>query len=147
MPRRPTAEREEEARSSTQQFSSAVSRTSDVWVESQARMFEQFDEISRRWLERRREALDATRQSFEEMKNTANVAELMRIRQDWVLGSMQRLAADMAELGTAAFNLAQATATHFSRAAEGTAGDLQRAGQEMMSAAGAKPNISAVERD
>jgi hypothetical protein len=77
--------------------------------------------------DRPREALDATRQSFEEMRSTDNVGELKRIQHDWVTGSLQRLAADMAELGTAAFNLAQTAATQVNRPAGGTAHHLERA--------------------
>jgi hypothetical protein len=95
-------------------------------VESQARIFDHFDEVARRWLDRRRGALDATRQSLEEMRGTDNVSELMRIQQEWVIGSMQRFGADMAELGTAAFNLAQTAASQVNRAAEGSRRDLER---------------------
>jgi Phasin protein len=133
----------EAAERSVRQLSSVASETPGLWVESQARVFEHFDEVARRWLDRRREALDATRRSFEEMRGTDNVGDLMRVQQEWVFGSLQRLAADVSELGTAAFNLAQATATQVGRAAERTAGDVERAGQEMMS--GSKPSISAVE--
>jgi hypothetical protein len=77
------------------------------------------------------------------MRGTDNVGDLMRVQQEWVFGSLQRLAADVSELGTTAFNLAQATATQLGKTAERTAGDVERAGQEMMS--GSKPSISAVE--
>ncbi len=144
MARRRSVEHEAAERSA-RQFSSIASGTSDLWVESQARIFDHFDEVARRWLDRRREALDATRESFEEMKSTDNVGELMRIQQDWVIGSLQRLAADMSEIGTAAFNLAQTAATQLGKAAERSTGDLERAGHEMMSAAGSKPYTSADE--
>jgi Phasin protein len=144
MARRRSAEHEA-AEQTERQFSSVASGTSGLWVESQARIFEHFDEVARRWLDRRREGLDATRQSLEEMRSTDNVGELMRIQQEWVFGSLQRLAADMSELSTAAFNLAQAAATEMGKTVERTAGDVERTGHEMMSAAGSKPNISTVE--
>jgi hypothetical protein len=144
MPRRRSTEHEAEDRSA-QQFSSVASGTSGLWLDNQARMFEHFDEVARRWLDRRREALDATRQSFEEMRSTDDVSELMRIQQGWVIGSLQRLAADMAELGTAAFNLAQTAAIQAGRTAERSAGDLERAGHDMLRVAGSKPNINAVD--
>jgi hypothetical protein len=145
MARRRSTEHEAPERSA-RQFSSVASGTSDLWLESQARMFDHFDEVARRWLDRRREALDATRQSLEEMRSTDNVGELMRIQHDWVIGSLQRLAADMAELGTAAFNLAQTAATQVGKTGERTAGDMERAGHEMMSVAGSTPNVSAVDK-
>jgi Phasin protein len=142
MARRRSTEHEAAERSA-RQFSSVASGTSEFWVESQARVFEHFDEVARRWLDHRREALDATRRSFEEMRGTDNVGELMRVQQEWVFGSLQRLAADMSELSAAAFNVAQAAATQMGKTAERTAGGMERAGYEMMSAAGSKPNNSA----
>jgi hypothetical protein len=138
MARRRSTEHEAAERS-TQQFSSVASGASGLWVESQARIFDHFDEVARRWLDRRREALDATRRSFEEMRGTDNVGELMRVQQEWAFGLLQRLAAEMSELSTAAFNLAQVAATQVNRTAEENARDLERAGHEMMSAAGSKP--------
>jgi hypothetical protein len=142
MARRRSTEHEAAERSA-RQFSAPAA--SDLWVESQARIFEQFDEVARRWLDRRREALDATRQSLEEMRSTDNVGELMRVQQQWVFGSLQRLAADMSELGTAAFTLTQAAASQVSKTVERTGGDAERTGHEMMSVAGSKPSFSAVE--
>jgi hypothetical protein len=138
MARRRSTEHEAAERS-PQQFFTVASATSEFWVESQARVFDHFDEVARRWLDRRREALDATRRSFEEMRGTDNVGELMRVQQEWAFGLLQRLAAEMSELSTAAFNLAQVAATQVNRTAEGTARDLERASHEMMSAAGSKP--------
>ena len=142
MARKQSTEREALERSA-RQLSSVASESSGIWLESQARMFDHLDEVARRWLDRRREALDATRRSFEEMRSTDNIGELMRVQQEWVLGSLQRLATDMSELSAAAFNLAQAVATQMGETAERTAGDVERAGHEMMSVAGSKPGIRA----
>jgi hypothetical protein len=100
-------------------------------------MFEEFDETVRRWLDRRREALDAARQSFEELRNDNSIGGLMRVHQEWVIGSMNRLAADIAELNGAVLNIAQATASRMGRATR----DLEHTGQELMSAAGSKPGM------
>jgi hypothetical protein len=56
-------------------------------------------------------------------------------QQEWVVGSMNRLAADIAELNGAVLNIAQATASRMGRATR----DLEHTGQELMSAAGSKP--------
>lgn len=121
-----------------EQVETAAFRAPDLWVESQAKAFEQIDEVARRWLDRRREALDATRQSFEEMRSSDNVSELIRIQQDWVFGQMRRLAADFVEFGGMALNLAQRTTVQAGRTAEGAAHDMERAGHEFASAAGAR---------
>ena len=144
MARRRSTEHEAAERSA-RQFSSVASGTSEFWVESQARVFEHFDEVARRWLDHRREALDATRRSFEEMRGTDNVGELMRIQQEWLIGSMHRLAEDFGELSTAAVNLAQTTASQFSRTTAATAADVEKVDEEIMRAAGSKPRMRAAE--
>ena len=119
----------------------AAFRGPDLWVESQAKAFGHFDEVARRWLDRRREALDATRQSFEEMRDSSDLGELMRIQQEWVLGSMRRLTADFVELSGIALNLAQGATSQIARATEGSTYDMAHAGRELASAAGSKPRM------
>lgn len=140
MPRKRTPAHEA-AEEHHEQVVSAATRASELWIESQARIFEEFDEIVRRWLDRRREALDAARQSFEGLRNDNSIAGLTRIQQEWVIGSMNRFAADIAELGGAVLNIAQATASGMDRATGGAARELERTGQELMSAAGSKPGM------
>ncbi len=136
MPRNRNPEHEA-AEGQDEQVVSAATRASELWIESQARIFEEFDDIVRRWLDRRREALDAARQSFEELRSDNSIGGLMRIQQEWVIGSMNRLAADIAELNGAVLNIAQATASRMGRATR----DLEQTGQELMSAAGSKPGM------
>lgn len=139
MPRKRTQAVEEQE----EQVVSAATRASDLWIESQARLFEEFDEVARRWLDRRREALDAARQSFEELRNDNSVGGLMGIQQERVIGSMNRLAADFAELSGAVFTIAQATASRIGRATGGATRDLEQTGETLMSVAGSKPGIPA----
>ena len=82
-------------------------RAPGLWVESQAKAFERFDDVARRWLDRRREALDATRQSLDEMRGSSDLGECMRIQSDWVFGSMRRLIADFGELSGIGLYLAE----------------------------------------
>jgi hypothetical protein len=142
MPRKRTQAAEEQE----EQVVSAATRASDLWIESQARLFEELDEVARHWLDRRREALDAARQSFEELRNDNSIGGLMRIHQEWVIGSMNRLAADIAELSGAVLNIAQATASRIGRARGEATRDPEQTGEELMSAAGSKPGIPARKR-
>ncbi|HUH83301.1 MAG TPA: phasin family protein [Stellaceae bacterium] len=118
-----------------EQVETTAFRAPDLWVESQAKAFEQIDEVARRWLDRRREALDATRQSFEEMRSSDNIGELMRIQQEWMVGQMRRLVADFVEFSGIALNLAQRATSQAGRTAEGAAHDMERAGHELGNAA------------
>jgi len=132
MARKRSVERAEE-----QVIGSAV-RVPDLWIETQANAFKRFDEVAQRWLDRRREALDATRQSLEEMRGSSDLGECMRIQSDWVLGSIRRLTADFVELSGIALNLAEGAATQMARATENTTREMAEAGGEL-AAAGSKP--------
>ena len=117
----------------------------DLWVESQAKAFERFDEVARRWLERRREALDATRQSLDEMRGSSDLGEYMRIQSDWMFGSMRRLIADFGELSGIALHLAQGATKQMGRATESTTRDMAEAGRELTTA-GSKPRMRSIKR-
>jgi hypothetical protein len=120
-------------------------KTTDLWVETQARLFEQADEVARRWLDRRREALDAALQSMEEMRRASDIGDLMRIQQEWVLGAVRRVTADITELTGAALTFSRASASRIGQAGEGVVHDLERTGQEALSAAGSKPHLRTTE--
>src|SRR5215472_4382772 len=124
MARKRSVERAEE-----QVIGSAV-RVPDLWIETQANAFKRFDEVAQRWLDRRREALDATRQSLEEMRGSSDFGECVRVQSDWMLGSMRRLTANFVELSSIALNLAQGAATQTARAMESTAREMAEAGGE-----------------
>jgi hypothetical protein len=138
MARRRT-QSEQDAAQLQEHAASAMTRPSDVWIESQAALFEHFDEMARRWLDRRREALDATRQSIDEMRRTSDIGEVFRIQQDWISGAMRRLAADLGEFGQATLGLAQAATHQLGRGVEGAAHDTEQMSRDMLSAAGSKP--------
>ncbi len=145
MARRRTHTEQDEAEQLTDRVGSVVPKTADLWVETQARLFEQADEVARRWLDRRREALDAARQSMEEMRRSGDIAELMRIQQDWVLGAVRRVTADITEMTGAALTFSQASASRIGQAGEGMAHDLERAGHDALTAAGSKPHLRTTE--
>ncbi len=134
-----TREHEQEETQLQEHMAAAASRPTDVWVESQVAFFEHFDEMARRWLDRRREALDATRQSIDEMRRSNDLGDMFRIQQEWISGSMRRLAADLGEFSGAALNLTQTTTQRLGRAVEGTAHDTEQMSRDMLSAAGSKP--------
>jgi hypothetical protein len=141
MPRKRNAAQDAEGQE--QQIGSAATRALDLWIENQERIFKEFDEVARRWLDRRREALDATRQTFEEFRTDNSLGGVMRVQQEWAIGSMNRLAADIAELSGAVLNIAQAAASRVAGAMEGAGRDLRQSRQELLSVGGSKPGAPA----
>jgi phasin protein len=104
------------------QLEAGGQRAAEFWVGNQAIAFECIDEAARRWLERRQQSLDATREAFDEMRECDNIGDLLRIQQEWTVGSMQRLAADFAEFGKMTLNLAENATYRMNRATETVAG-------------------------
>jgi Phasin protein len=131
---------EEDSSALQEEAMTAMARPADFWLESQAALYRQFDDIARRWLDRRREALDATRQSIDEMRRSSDMGEVFRIQQEWITGSMRRIAADFSEFSGAAMNFTQAASQQLGRSAEGAAQDADQMGRDILSAAGSKPS-------
>jgi hypothetical protein len=86
-------------------------------MNAQAELFEQFDHIATQWLERRREALDATRHSLEELRNCREVGDFVRVQHGWVGGSVRRFTEELAEFAKVAFTVPQVAASRFGQAA------------------------------
>jgi hypothetical protein len=129
---------EERTERAAEQFQTIASSAGDLWLESQTRTLDHIDEVTRRWI-------DAARQSLDEMRECSNVGELMRLQQDWVMGSMRRAAMDFAQFGKMTMDIAQRATSQIERTTERAAGDVERASQEFASAAGSKPQFGAVE--
>jgi len=142
--RRIQAEREDAERAG-EGVRSAVATGAETWIDSQMKFFDQMDEVARHWLDRRREALDATRRSMEELRSAENVGDLLRIQQDWVFSALQRLTADVTELSGAALSLPRVGVQRMVQAGEATVHELERAGHEALSAAGSKPGTETEE--
>jgi phasin protein len=137
MARKRSAERETSERAA-EQMQSAASSAGDLWIESQARTLDHIDDVMNRWM-------DAARHSLEEMRECSTLGELMRVQQEWIVGSMRRTATDMAQFGKMTMDMAQRATSQIERTTARTADEVERASQEFASAAGSKPQIEAVE--
>jgi hypothetical protein len=118
--RDPNQERTERAAGHLQSLTSSAG---DLWLESQTRTLDHIDEVTRRWI-------DAARESLGEMKECSNLGELMRLQQEWIVGSMRRAATDFAEFGRMTMDIAQRATSQIERTTERTAGEVERARQE-----------------
>jgi hypothetical protein len=137
MARKRTGDEERPERTA-EQLQTVASSAGDLWLESQTRTLDHFDDVTRRWI-------DAARQSLDEMRECSNLGELMRLQQEWVIGSMRRAAIDFAQFGRMTMDIAQRATSQIERTTERAAGEVERAGQEFASAAGSKPQFGAVE--
>lgn len=128
-----------EAMDTTQKVVSAMATGGDAWMEGHAEMLEQVDQISRRWMQSQREAIDATRQSIAELQRARDLGDVMRVQQDWLAGTWQRFANDCQALTSLALHYQRRTMSWAGEAAEAAGEQVRRGEHAMLSAAGAKP--------
>ncbi|HWI29469.1 MAG TPA: phasin family protein [Stellaceae bacterium] len=137
---------EQEMERESAQGEQAARKGTELWLGNQVMLFDYMNEMTQRWLERRREAFDAARQSLDEMGSCENWGELLRVQQEWLLGSMRRLTADFSEFTAGALGLSQRAASRFGSTTEAMARNWERAGHETvttLTAAGSKPRAEA----
>lgn len=137
MARKRSAERETSDRA-VEHMQSAASTAGAFWLESQTRTLDHIDDVMSRWI-------DAARQSLEEMRECSTIGELVRVQQEWIVGSMRRTATDMAQFGKMTMDIAQRATSQIERTTARAADEAEQASQEFASAAGSKPQIEAIE--
>ncbi|HWG80057.1 MAG TPA: phasin family protein [Stellaceae bacterium] len=128
-----------ETMDTTKRVVSAMATGGDAWMESHAELLEQIDQISRRWLQSQREAVDATRQSIAELQRARDLSDVMRVQQDWFAGTWQRFTTDLQALTSMALYYQRRAMNWAGEAAEAGGEQMRRGEQAMLSAAGAKP--------
>jgi Phasin protein len=133
---------EHEAEREGAEGEAAARKGMELLLGNQTILLHHMNEMTKRWLERRRDDIDAARQSLDDISGCENWGEVLRVQQEWMLGSMRRLTADLTELASGALSLSQRAASRFGETSEAAAREWQRAGSEAvssLSAAGAKP--------
>ena len=135
MARRQSYSQSDAAERAARQASATGARTASEWIDAQAELFDQFDQVASQWLERRREALDATRRSIEQMRSCEQVGDFLRVQHEWVEGSMRRLTEDLTEFAKVAFAVPQVAASRFGQAAGTMGRGLSKAQDDLLSRA------------
>lgn len=128
-----------DARESTRKVASAMASGGDAWMEGHAELLEQIDQMQRRCMQSQREAIEAARQSIAELQQARDLADVMRVQQDWLAGTWQRFATDVQALTSLALHYQRRTLNWAGEAAETAGEQLRRGEHAMLSAAGAKP--------
>lgn len=118
---------------------STMATGGEAWMEGHAELLDQIDQVSRRWLQSQREAIDATRQSIAELQRARDLADVMRVQQDWLAGTWQRFTTDLQALTSMALYYQRRTMNWAGEAVEAGGEQMRRGEQAMLSAAGAKP--------
>src|SRR5258708_34089211 len=121
---------------------SAMTTSGDAWIERQAELLEHVDQLSKRWQENRREAIDATAPSFADMQRARDLADLMRVQQEWLSGSLQRLGSDFEALTSISLTYSRRAMMWLGETVQAAQANVPRGERVTLSTAGAKPSRS-----
>jgi hypothetical protein len=141
-PEAPAASLSSSIESMVGKVTSAVSSGGEAWIETQAELLDRIDAMAKGWVQRRREALDAARQSIGELHDSRDLKDLLRIQQEWLSGSLQRVASDVESLTRIAFDFSQKPMQLFAGASHWLGRELPGAEAASLGTAGAKPTIA-----
>src|SRR6266404_789381 len=111
----------------------------NLWFTSHAELLANVDALTHAWLNRRREGVDAMREAIQQMTECQDPAEMLQIQQEWLSGAFRRASEDVAMLNDRIASMTQKATTDFERAARKVAEPLYPVSEEMLKAAGNKP--------
>jgi phasin protein len=109
------------------------------WFTSHAELLANVDALTHAWLDRRREGVEAMREAIQQMTECQDPAEMLQIQQEWLSGAVRRTADGIAALNDGISSMTKKMTTEFERAARRGIEPFHTAGEEMLKAAGNKP--------
>jgi len=91
----------------------AVARQAEAWASTQCELLSGVEAMWVGWMQRRREAFDASARSLTQICECRNVADVVQIQHQWLVDAVQRTASDL----TAIANDAAALTSRVARVA------------------------------
>ena len=93
--------RSEDARSGmalADETTAAVARQAEVWASAQRELLSGIEAMWTGWMQRRREAFDASTRSLTEICECRNLVDVVQIQQQWLADAVRRTASDVSAL-------------------------------------------------
>jgi hypothetical protein len=118
---------------------SAFTRSAEVWLGAQADLLASTEAMMTDWLRRRREGIEASRRTVQEMSKCSDPADMLRVQQDWLSGVLKRVTEDLGMLNDSVASLSRSTTTSLEEAALAMTQGAQAANDSALRAAGNKP--------
>jgi hypothetical protein len=95
-------------------LSPAATKGATRLIEAEADLLSDIDSITNRWLQRRRQDVDAARHTLAEMSDAHEPGQILRLHQEWMNGSLQRLSGDINDFCQMALSAFSRTTKRFS---------------------------------
>ena len=90
----------------------AVARQAEAWASAQCELLSGVEAMWVGWMQRRRDALDASTRSLTQICECRNVADILQIQQQWLTDAVQRTASDLNAIANDAAALTSRFARH-----------------------------------
>ena len=75
-----------------------VLRQAEAWTSAQCELLSGVEAMWTTWVQRQREAIDASARSLAEIYECREFADIVRIQQNWLADAVQRTTSDLSEL-------------------------------------------------
>jgi len=111
-------------------------KSAQAWLAAHEEALAGMQAVMGDWLVRRREAIDASRRAVEQLSGCRDVAELLRIQQEWIGDSMRRTASDLGAINDRVADAARRTTGQFEEAMRTVTEASRKANEAMLGAAG-----------
>jgi hypothetical protein len=123
----------------TRDLASSAVAASDAWMQEQAELLENVEQVTHSLLENRRLSIAATRQALAQLQQCRDITDFLRVQNEWLADARQRSAYDLDTVTSMAFG--------YSRRAMMWLGELMQSSQQRFlrseeATAGAKPGGS-----
>jgi hypothetical protein len=124
----------------TESFAAATAKGTQAWLVCQSDLLREYETASRGFVQRSREAIEDTQRAFEELQESRDMIEAMKIHQRIVSDTMQRAVAELSELSVTGLTLSQRAIGGMLKTGRSLAEDTREAQEFALDAAGSKPN-------
>jgi hypothetical protein len=120
-------------------FGEILAHNADLYLATQARLLDSVQALMQAWLTSTREAVDAARDSVQQMATSKDPGAIFRIQQQWLSNAFRRTTETAAELGNDLSSAGNKARANFEGEARNMRGRLTAVNDGMMTAAGNKP--------
>jgi hypothetical protein len=113
-----------------------------LWLETNAELLANMDALTHAWLSRRREGVNSMREAIQQMTESRDPSDMLRIQQQWLTDAFHRASEDITGLMTGLSTMTEKATVDFEKAAHEAVAPLYAVSEEMRQAAGNKPHGS-----
>jgi hypothetical protein len=120
-------------------FGEMFAHNANLWFTTHAEMLANMDALTQAWLASRREGVGSMREAIQQMTETRDATDMLRVQQQWLSDACRRATDDVTRFTTGLSSITAKATGDFEQAARKVGVPLYVVGEEMRQAAGDKP--------